>query len=61
MNRQLQGIALILFGIILILIAICDPWIPIIEDIGSDIILLLGLALGVVGLIFNFKKEKIDK
>ena len=58
MKKQLQGIALILFGILLMLVALIDPWIPVIEDIGSNIILLIGLASGIVGLIFTFKKEK---
>lgn len=58
MKKQLQGIALILFGILLVLVALIDPWIPIIDDIGSDIVLWLGVASGVAGLVFTFRKEK---
>lgn len=58
MKKQLQGIALILFGILLMLVALIDPWIPIIDDIGSDIVLWLGITSGIVGLVFTFKKEK---
>ena len=58
MKKQLQGIALILFGILLLMVALIDPWIPIIDDIGSDIVLWLGVASGIVGLVFTFKKEK---
>ena len=58
MKKQLQGIALILFGILLMLVALIDPWIPFIDDIGSDIVLWLGVASGIAGLVFTFKKEK---
>lgn len=58
MKKQLQGIALILFGILLMLVAFIDPWIPIIDDLGSDIVLWLGVASGIAGLVFTFKKEK---
>ena len=58
MKKQLQGIALILFGILLMLVALIDPWIPIIDDIGSDIVLWLGVASGIAGLVFTFKQEK---
>lgn len=58
MKKQLQGIALILFGILLMLVALIDPWIPIIDDLGSDIVLWLGVAAGIAGLVFTFKKEK---
>jgi len=55
MKKQLQGIALVLFGLLLVMIAVIDPWIPIIEDISF--LWVLGLASGIVGLIFCFKKD----
>ena len=58
MKNQLKGIAFVLFGILLLLVALIDPRIPVIDDIGSDIILWLGLASGIVGLAFAFSKEK---
>ncbi len=58
MKKQIQGIALILFGILLMLLAMIDPWIPIIEDIGNYIILLIGLISGITGLVLNFTKDK---
>lgn len=57
MKNQLKGISLILFGILLVLVALVDPWIPIIEDI-SNITLVFGLFSGIVGMIFSFRKEK---
>ena len=33
MKKQLQGIALVLFGLLLVAVAAIDPWVPIIEDI----------------------------
>lgn len=38
--------------------AMIDPWIPIIEDIGNYIILLIGLISGITGLVLNFTKDK---
>ena len=61
MRKQLQGIAFILFGMLLVLIAIIDPWIPIIDGAGQPLLLLLGLVMGVVGLVFSFSKDNGDK
>lgn len=57
MKKQLQGIALILFGILLMLAAVVSPWIPIIDDITYPAFF-LGLAAGIAGLIFCFQKPK---
>ena len=59
MKKQIQGLALILFGILLMLLAIVNPYIiPIIGDIGSDIIIWIALALGIIGVALNFIKTK---
>lgn len=57
MKKQMQGIALILFGILLMLAAGTHLWIPIIDDISYPAFV-LGLAAGIVGLIFCFQKSK---
>ncbi len=62
MNRQLKGIALILFGILLLIFSIIDPWIPIINsDFLDDIELWTGFILGIVGLIFALKNDSNEK
>ena len=57
MKKQIQGLALILFGILLVLIAMVDPWIPIIEGVAQTLLLLIGFLSGVAGLILSFLKE----
>lgn len=57
MKTQLKGIALLLFGNLLMLFSIVDPWIPVI-DVPSLLAWPSGLACGVVGLVFVFKKER---
>ena len=57
MKTQLKGIALLLFGILLMLFSIVDPWIPII-DVPSLLAWPSGLACGAAGLVLAFKKEK---
>lgn len=58
MKKQLQGISLILFGIILMIFSLIDPWVPIIDDLLTPIALWGGVVSGVVGLIFSFQKDK---
>jgi len=58
MKKQLQGISLILFGILLILVAMVDPWIPIVDGVSSPIFLIAGIVLGIVGVFLSFKSEK---
>ena len=57
MKAQLRGIALLLFGILLMLFSIVDPWIPII-DVPSLFAWPSGLACGIAGLVLAFKKER---
>ncbi len=56
MKRQLQGIALILFGILLLFLAYLNPWVPIVEDVRV-ILLLLAFVSGVAGVIWSFGKS----
>ena len=58
-KKQLQGLALILFGILLTLIAMVDPWIPIIEGIAQPLLLFIGFLLGIIGLCFSFKEGEV--
>ena len=48
MEKKLQGIALILFGIMLLLISMHSPWIPIIGTDYTDLALWIGIILGIV-------------
>lgn len=57
MKTQLKGIAQLLFGILLMLFSIVDPWIPII-DVPSLPAWPSGPACGAAGLVLAFKKEK---
>ncbi|MGI5963031.1 MAG: hypothetical protein ACOX7N_04845 [Lawsonibacter sp.] len=50
MTKQLQGIAFILFGCLLLLFGIADPWFPILNHDMDEICPLLGLVFGIVGL-----------
>jgi membrane-bound ClpP family serine protease len=58
MEKKLQGIALILFGIMLLLISMHSPWIPIIGTDYTDLALWIGIILGIVGFVFVFRKER---
>jgi len=57
MKNQLQGIALILFGILFVLVRIVDPWVPIVGDAGLTLLFCGGIVLGVIGVVLSFKKE----
>lgn len=57
MKKQLQGISFILFGIILIMFSMIDPWIPIFEDALTHLTPWIGVLCGIIGLIFSFTKE----
>ena len=61
MRRPLQGIACILFGILLILVRMIDPWIPIVEDAGVTIIFICGIIFGIIGVVLSFKKDEKEK
>lgn len=59
MGKKLQGIALILFGIMLLLISTLAPWIRVIGINYSDVGLWISILLGVTGLVFVFKEDKL--
>lgn len=56
MKNQLKGINFILFGIILMLFSIIDPWIPIFEE-AILLIPWAGVVCGIIGLRFSLKNE----
>lgn len=51
MNHPLAGISLILFGILLVLFSLADPWVPVLGTLLTPIALWAGLACGVAGLV----------
>lgn len=55
-DRQLRGIALLLFSIAILIYAILDPWMPIIGSPTSDFVGLVGLVCAIAGLALVFKK-----
>ena len=61
MRKQLQGTGFILFGILLVLIAMVDPWVPVLGGVSQPLLLLLGLVMGIVGLVFLFQKDNGSK
>ena len=58
MKKQLQGISLILFGLMLMMFLMIDPWLPIVDDGLTEVAFWVGLIFGIVGLVFSFKKDK---
>ncbi len=61
MRKTLQGIVLVLFGMLLVQIAMADPWIPVIDGASQPLLLLLGLIVGIVGLALSFFKDNSEK
>lgn len=57
MKKQLQGISLILFGFLMMLFSMLDPWIPILGDALTILVPWIGVFCGIVGLVFSFSKE----
>ena len=57
MKHQLQGITLTLFGIIMMMFAALDPWLPFFGGVLTDLALWAGVICGIAGLITSFKKE----
>ena len=56
MKRQLQGIALILIGILLAIYTIIDPWLLVLGgDVGRVLIPVVSVAVSIIGLILCFK------
>ena len=66
MKKQLQGIAFILFGMLLVLVAAVNntvvPMMP--QGIGSVfsfVLVWLGLILGILGVVLSLSKDHSDK
>ena len=57
MKKQLQGISLILFGILLALFALVNPWIPIIDDLLGTVSEYASIICGIIGVILALKKD----
>ena len=57
MKNQFRGIALILIGIQLAIYSIIDPWLPILEDVGSVLIPVASVIVSMIGLILCFKNK----
>ena len=57
MKKQLQGISFILFGVLLMMFTMINPWVPIVGSVFKSISLWVGLISGIVGIIFSFMKE----
>lgn len=51
MKHSLAGISLILFGILLVLFSLADPWVPVLGTLLTPIALWAGLACGIAGLV----------
>lgn len=66
-QMQLQGIVLILFGMLLVLVAVVnDNWLPmmgrgIMGGIFSFVLVWLGLIVGILGLALSLSKDRSDK
>ena len=58
MKKKVQGISLILFGILLECFALFNPVIPIIDLYVAQFSNFAGILVGVVGLIMVFKSDK---
>ena len=57
MRKQLQGISLILFGILLALFSQVNPWIPIIDDLLGTFSGYASIICGIIGVILALKKD----
>ena len=58
MKNQLKGISLILLGIIWMMFSMLNPWVPILDSLLSEFAPFIGLACGVIGVMFAFKNEE---
>ncbi|MGI6180889.1 MAG: hypothetical protein ACOYIE_02285 [Agathobaculum sp.] len=56
MKKQLQGIGMILFGMLLLWFSEIDPWVPIVEGLGT-VSLWGGLVAGIIGVVLLFRKD----
>ncbi len=57
MRQQLQGIALILIGILFTLVCMIDPWIPMIGDVGRVMYPVIAAAASIAGLVLVFRRN----
>lgn len=57
MRRQLQGIAMILFGMSCLLWGLYDPWLPLMGDILTESAPWLGLFFAVAGVVTVFRGD----
>ena len=58
MKRQLQGIALILIGILLAIYTIIDPWLLVLGgDVGRVLIPVASVAISIIGLVLCFTEK----
>lgn len=60
MKKQLRGIALILFGILLAVFALFGPWLPIVGRYIADFANYASVVVGIIGLVLVFKKEPTE-
>ena len=59
MKNQLRGLALILIGIPLTIVAMIDPWILMLGgDVGRALIPVISMISSITGLFLCFKREK---
>lgn len=59
MKNQLRGLALILIGIQLTIVAMIDPWILMLGgDVGRALIPVISMIASITGLFLCFKREK---
>lgn len=61
MKNQMQGIALILFGILLACFALFDPIIPIVDLYVAPFANFAGVLVGIVGLVMVFRPDKTEE
>ncbi len=66
MRKQLQGIGLILFGMLLVMISVVNEnWVRMIgwgiAGVFSFILIWLGLIAGIIGFVFLFQNDNIGK
>lgn len=57
MRRQLQGIAMILFGMSCLLWGLYDPWLPLVGDILTKSAPWLGPLFAVAGVVTVFRGD----
>ena len=61
MKNQMQGIALILFGILLACFALFNPIISIVDLYVAPFANFAGVLVGIVGLVMVFRPDKTEE